>query len=279
MKICGISDIHGDLNINVPECDVLCICGDVISLNTQRDIPASKIWWETRFIEWVNKLPCSKVIVVPGNHDFYLERMLSQDVWSWFKDKMHLATNGKLIFLLDESFYYNDIHFYGTPWIQPITFQEGRWAFEHPEEDEYYSKIPECDVLISHDNPYKNDKLAEHSLKANYHLYGHWHEGEDNPSHNCYNCSILTDMYRRKKNFEPITIEIMNKQEAIDLVISTLKESELFKCPQSNNIADHNKKILELLNSLKAITTEDDIPWDDKITGEPMWTESSMIQD
>ena len=38
MKICGISDIHGDLNINIPECDVLCICGDVINLNDHFDI-------------------------------------------------------------------------------------------------------------------------------------------------------------------------------------------------------------------------------------------------
>ena len=71
MKICGISDIHGDLSINIPECDVLCICGDVINLNDQRDIPTSKHWWETRFVKWVESLPCSKVIVVPGNHDFF----------------------------------------------------------------------------------------------------------------------------------------------------------------------------------------------------------------
>lgn len=42
MKICGISDIHGNLIENIPECDVLCICGDIVTLNAQRNIEASK---------------------------------------------------------------------------------------------------------------------------------------------------------------------------------------------------------------------------------------------
>ena len=77
MKICGISDIHGNLIENIPECDVLCICGDIVTLNAQRNIEASKHWWETKFIKWVDKLPCKKVIIIPGNHDFYLEYKLS----------------------------------------------------------------------------------------------------------------------------------------------------------------------------------------------------------
>ena len=68
MKICAISDIHGNL-INIPECDVLCIAGDVVNLLAQRDNEESDKFWSITFVNWVDKLPCKKVIVVPGNHD------------------------------------------------------------------------------------------------------------------------------------------------------------------------------------------------------------------
>lgn len=264
MKICGISDIHGNLTTNIPECDVLCICGDVINLNDQRDIPASKKWWETRFIKWVESMPCSKVIVIPGNHDFFLERMYSE-CWSWFKDHMSLLSNKKLKFLVDESFYYEGIHFYGTPWIEPITFQEGKWAFEHPEGDEYYSKIPKCDVLITHENPYKNNKLGHYCWSAcDYHLFGHCHDGEDDSLRCKFNCSILDDMYNHKKKFKCVIIDIMTKKQIIAELMEYLMKDKLFSCPESNIIAEHNKKIFDLLTEFindDGPVLEDTIPW------------------
>ena len=70
MKVIGISDLHGNL-INIPECDVLCIAGDVITLNAQRIFDASEYWWKNRFIPWVMQLPCKKVLVIPGNHKLF----------------------------------------------------------------------------------------------------------------------------------------------------------------------------------------------------------------
>lgn len=268
MLLCGVSDIHGDLNINIPECDVLCICGDIINLNDQRDIPASKHWWETRFVKWVESLPCKKVIVVPGNHDFFLERMYTE-CWGWFKDRMRLLTNKKLEFLIDESFYYEDIHFYGTPWIEPIEFQEGRWAFEHPEGDEYYAKIPKCNVLITHDSPYENDTLGYCCWdKCDYHLFGHWHDGVDDPIPCRFNCSILDDMYNRKKKFKCVIIDIMTEtqkkrieQDFLDKIINKAKE-----IIASNEIANADIMLDYLLNFKENVNDipvyEDEIPWD-----------------
>lgn len=271
MKICGISDIHGDLNINIPECDVLCICGDVINLNDQRDMPASKKWWESRFIKWIEKLPCKKIIVVPGNHDFYLYRMHTQEVWSWFKDRMRLLSNFKIEFLLDELYEYEGITFYGTPWINSIDFQEGRWAFER-NFNEAPIEIPNCNILLTHDNPFENEHIRVSNTTAQYHLFGHWHDGEDDSLRCRFNCSILDDMYNRKKKFKCVIIDIMTEaqkkkieQDFLKELLIQIKCDPLFTLPSSNIIDEHNKKIISLLESFEdedGPVLEDTIPWE-----------------
>lgn len=61
MKICAISDIHGHL-INIPECDVLCIAGDVVNLLAQRDNEESDKFWSITFVNWVDKLPFMELL-------------------------------------------------------------------------------------------------------------------------------------------------------------------------------------------------------------------------
>lgn len=69
MKICGISDLHGNLINNIPNCNVLCIAGDIIPLQIQRKYFASIKWWLKDFCNWVKELPCEKVIFTAGNHE------------------------------------------------------------------------------------------------------------------------------------------------------------------------------------------------------------------
>lgn len=283
MKICGISDIHGDLNINIPECDVLCICGDVINLNDQRDIPTSKKWWETRFVEWVKKLPCDNVIVVPGNHDFYIERMYNE-CWSWFCDHMKLLSSFKLTFLVNEEMDIDGLTFYGTPFIKPIDFQESRWAFESTDPKDYLAGN-HTNIMITHDSPFENECLANMRNPISLPdmhcwFFGHWHEGEDEPGNNIYNCSRLDDLYNFKKNYEFVVVDVMTKIEALNEIKTVLENSELFKLPESNIIAEHNKKILDLLNKYieeqeDGPVMEDTIPWD--TSAEVL--ESSLITD
>lgn len=213
MKICGISDIHGNLITNIPKCDVLCICGDIIELNIQRDNERSERWWKNKFVKWIEKLPCKKVIVIPGNHDFYLEHIYNNGSFEQFRKEMYKTTNKKLVFLIDQCYKYEGIKFYGSPWIAPIMFQEDKWAFSKDANNKY-QLIPNCDILLTHDNPIKNHALGFITFsKYKYHLYGHWHDGDSDVNLRCYNCSRLDDRYNFKKNYEFIILDIMTEKE------------------------------------------------------------------
>lgn len=215
MKICGLSDIHGQFR-DIPECDVLCITGDLINLNDQRNIDTSRHWWYNRFTSWVNRLSCKKVIITPGNHDFYIEDAYKKGYYSQLKQDLSVRTNGKLVILINEQYDYEGTKFYGCPYIKSIPFQQGRWAFEDDgvlneetgEATSKYDEIPEgIDILLTHDNPFKNNLLSNTPKAKIAHLYGHWHDGRDLPEVGYYNCSVLDDFYNVKKNFKPIIID------------------------------------------------------------------------
>ena len=290
MKICGISDIHGNLLDNVPECDVLCIAGDVITLNAQRNFDASEHWWKNRFVPWIMKLPCKKILVVPGNHDMYLENLYLNNRWEEFCDYMSINTEGKLHFLIDQSFEYQGVTFYGTPWIDPIRFQEDKWAFQVKsyKENNPYSKIPKCDVLITHDSPFENTQLSINSVKTKckYHFFGHWHDGFECHVNGKYNCSRLNDSYSFKKDFVYPTINIepmkTDYQVIIDFLTDLLKEMTEGKYDESSIELIKSKIELVKAEEFKYLNgdikyagpkllqdAEDEIPW----------TESSMINE
>lgn len=220
MKICSISDLHGILP-SVPECDVLCIAGDVVDLLVQRSSDESDAWWSTAFITWANKLSCEKIFVVPGNHDIYIEQLyngLIKDITlQEFKDKISLLTNNKVVFLIDELHEYKGVTFYGTPWIAPIHWRT--WAFEDTqhEYDEYicpYEKIPNCDILITHENPNYNEKLENYCFgKYKHHFFGHWHNGISYGYLNQHNCSILTDSYMIRERLKIVTVNLEKKTD------------------------------------------------------------------
>lgn len=69
MKICAISDLHGQINnVNIDPVDVLFICGDIIPLQIQRNIPQSFSWIKKSFIPWCQKQPVDQIYMVGGNH-------------------------------------------------------------------------------------------------------------------------------------------------------------------------------------------------------------------
>ena len=81
MKICSISDLHGNLVCypsdywkDLWECEVLFICGDILPLEIQLDMIKSIEWLTEEFLPWAESLPVEKVFFIAGNHDFWFER-------------------------------------------------------------------------------------------------------------------------------------------------------------------------------------------------------------
>lgn len=231
MRICVLSDLHGNLIDNIEPCELVLICGDVSPLKYQRSLPSIDGWLKKRFAEWVNNLPCEKVYMVAGNHDIAFEGRSS----IWKLECITYPTDGKLVLLENEYADYLSIggkvyRIFGTPFCHKF----GNWAFMY--EDEYIyqqlnEKMPEnCDVVISHDAPYGTSDICfgatwhtldEHigcrplrniviEKKPKYLFHGHLHTSNHNEeileNTKVYNTSILDESY--SITFDPLYLDI-----------------------------------------------------------------------
>lgn len=219
MKICAISDLHGDL-IDISPCNLLIICGDIIPLNKQTSGHKSLAWLRNKFIPWVTNLPCDKVIFIAGNHDWVAEKS-SGHLFEMF------PKYSKITYLFHEDYEYEGLKIFGTPYCQRFY----NWAFMRDDEDlqQMYKCIPkDLDILITHDAPYGvsdvllqsgytkehigNKPLREAILEKEpkYVLHGHLHstshEFELLGSSKVVNCSIKDEQYQLV--YDPIYFEI-----------------------------------------------------------------------
>lgn len=226
MKITAVSDLHGNL-IDIEECTVLLICGDISPLNIQKDYIQMTKWFFNEFYNWINNLPCDYVILIPGNHDFWFEKFI-KDGTMYLWDKLSILINDTA-----EIFYgIKHIKIFGTPYCKDF----GNWPFM-PGNDklsELYDKIPEdVDILMCHDSPLigyvgnimeKADETYPNGIPAGnkyladaifdkrpkYVLSGHIHSGDhelkDYDGIKCANVSILDESYNIA--YKPLTFEI-----------------------------------------------------------------------
>lgn len=234
MKIACISDLHGNL-IQYPskywkgleECELLLICGDILPLRIQYDMPASHQWLLEEFKMWAVDLPVEKIYFIAGNHDAWFERneLLARSIFSQH-DKITYVKNNFVdhISIQDSKTY----RIFGTPYCHEF----GNWPFMRSEETlvRNFEMIPEnVDILFSHDAPYGTSDIClegwaadgQHkgcpalrdaiiSKKPKYCFHGHLHstnhEEEMLNVTKVYNTSILDESYRIK--YEPIMIRI-----------------------------------------------------------------------
>lgn len=158
MQILATSDLHGHFPKINKEFDLLLIAGDVCPAHDHY-YAFQKEWLMTEFADWINGLPYArpwaKTILVPGNHDFALERM-SHAEFMELEAKCHNHLKILRHDVYDFEFPVSDgldsLTIFGTPYCSIF----GRWAFMINDEalDKKFSQIPEgIDILVSHDSP------------------------------------------------------------------------------------------------------------------------------
>jgi len=197
MKIVMMSDNHNSYSgLDIPDGDVFIHSGDYSGHGTLQELSA--------FNTWLGKLKHACKLFVPGNHDglFQTDPSLAKGV----------LTNA--ITLIDSSFDWKGIKFYGTPW-QPFF---NNWYFNVQDDSkrtELFNKIPDTtNVLITHCPPYDVlDKNCEgelcgdlmltrriSSLRAlRLHVFGHIHDGAGSKflePVTYINSSVMNDHYK-----------------------------------------------------------------------------------
>ena len=222
MKICALSDMHGQYDFEIEPCDIVLICGDILPLKIQFKSNESEEWLKTFFIPWCTNLPCDKVVFIAGNHDFLFQR---------HDDRVRNLLEGqdKVIYLNCEHYEYKGNVIYGTPWCKPFY----DWAFMESIDasKRRYENLTHFDILISHDSPYGvsdvllqkdcwfadgthigNRALTEliervkPSLVCHGHLHSTNHEEEKIGDTKIYNVSLLDEHYEMA--YKPLYLEI-----------------------------------------------------------------------
>ena len=234
MLLTAISDTHGQQEIvEIPKSDILCICGDIVPLKMQRNIPESFSWFRKRFIKWCKEQPVEQIYLVGGNHDFFLENDPKR------VHELLLGTNINYLYNSGAEYLDSDGILW-TIWGSPLCHIFGNWAFMPSEEEqsETLELIPKnLDILLTHDAPYgRNDQCFEsyypydhigsypllgavQEKKPKYHFTGHLHTSNhniidyDGTKTACV--SILNEDYEAV--FKPLTLELHKNLEDSDV--------------------------------------------------------------
>jgi Icc-related predicted phosphoesterase len=172
LTVVTISDTHElHREIDVPHGDLLIHAGDFTMFSKS----AAAI---LDFNEWLGELPHRIKLVVPGNHEFFLESDPS---------RRNLISNATL--LINEGIEVMGLKVWGSPTTQ---LYGGAFGLSSPiDRTELYAKIPDdVDILITHGPPYgildHSPGTASHAgcpqlldavqrLKPKLHIFGHAH--------------------------------------------------------------------------------------------------------
>lgn len=224
MKIVALSDTHGDLLQDLPTADVYCICGDIMPLDIQRDFLKSVVWLTAEFFPWCQQLPCDKVFLVAGNHDFVFEKLMDDGHGNHRKARQVMQIfqqpNDKITYLENNEKLYMGVKFYGSPWCPDLA----NWAFfkDSDELKKEFRKIQgDVDVLLTHCPPriedygtvlegwgygrnYGCQELADRlqAVHPKLHIFGHVHSGLHEPKE--INGTTFCNVSVKNENYQTV---------------------------------------------------------------------------
>lgn len=161
MIVVATSDMHGDLDgLDLSGVDVAFFAGDVAPLRglDPWDKYQQVKWVREKFVPWCASWPDTKIVFVPGNHDFFSIEGRNRGIKDGRDLSLGFEKAPNLTMLVDQGV---ELEFpdgrkfsvYGTPWVPIINHM---WAFEAYADDlkANFAKIPEnLDVLLAHGPP------------------------------------------------------------------------------------------------------------------------------
>lgn len=226
MNIAAISDTHGiikkDMIPEIQGSDILLIAGDTCDLYVQRNIEKSREWYKKFFIPWTQSLVVNHIVMIGGNHDFFLESEADS-----FREMID-GTN--ITYLENEYLDIDGVTIYGTP----LCHKFFNWAFM-PSDEEQEKVFKETmddrkiDILLSHDAPYgcsdicfessydNKSHIGNHvlrrmildkkpALNIHGHLHSANHEEETLGDTKVYNVSLINENYALA--YKPLVFQI-----------------------------------------------------------------------
>lgn len=191
MKILAASDLHGNLDgLDLSGIDLALFAGDIAPLRslTYWAVRDQLSWMNIDFYSFCNRWPATKIVFIPGNHDFF--PIIDEAYGYSARDdaSIRLTSNATMLIdskvdlpILDSE---KSISIYGTPWVPIISH---RWAFEAEsiKLQQKFGAIPDgIDILLTHTPP-KHGTLG---VSLDY--------GEDSDN---FGCSELRDAILQKK--------------------------------------------------------------------------------
>ena len=116
IKVIVLSDTHGELLEIKENFDLMLICGDVCPAHDHY-YSFQEEWIKNDYRDWINSLPFnddnSKVVMIGGNHDFFLERAKKQDI-----ERLTQKTNNRLVILKNELYEFEGLKIFGSAYCK-----------------------------------------------------------------------------------------------------------------------------------------------------------------